>query len=460
MSWKKNFHGKIDPFSVYFEASCWKNDLQLVFNSPSSIRFRYVDGDFYYWSEDEEKIKEDLLQDSVTKIDFCNQTIKKISLDFLQFCKDLGSDFRHKSNQELLNLFNQFCEEYRKTMVGWQHPLLIEEVLTILLQKQLQEAINPEKDYFLFKEVFSSFFIPEKETEMFRERKELLLLAIKGVTEERLQEHAQKYAYLGLLLLSGEPWTRDSFRKRLQEISNPKIKLKELQETSEDKHKQITAKIKDARFPELVQLAKDISYLRTFHLEKTNEGCFYARPFLTELAKRMGLSYPDLTNLIPEEIESYFRNEMQIFPVSIEERKKGYVIINDPEIKIFIGKEVEHFKQEHLQQLDNVTQISGLVAYRGKITGTVKVLYNVAEMSKVNKGDIIVAQVTTPDFVPVMEKAAAFITDIGGITSHAAIIAREMKKPCIVGTEIATKVFKDGDLVEVDAEKGIVRKIG
>lgn len=64
---------------------------------------------------------------------------------------------------------------------------------------------------------------------------------------------------------------------------------------------------------------------------------------------------------------------------------------------------------------------------------------------------------TTPDFFIIIEKAKAVITDIGGVTCHAAITARELKKPCIIGTEIATKVLKDGDLVEVDANNGIVR---
>jgi len=64
---------------------------------------------------------------------------------------------------------------------------------------------------------------------------------------------------------------------------------------------------------------------------------------------------------------------------------------------------------------------------------------------------------TRPEFVPLMKKAAAIITDEGGITSHAAIISREMNIPCIIGTKIATKIFKDGDLVEVDADKGIVK---
>jgi len=64
---------------------------------------------------------------------------------------------------------------------------------------------------------------------------------------------------------------------------------------------------------------------------------------------------------------------------------------------------------------------------------------------------------TTPELIGGMRKASAFVTDEGGIISHAAIIAREMKKPCIIGTKIATKVLKDGDLVEVDADRGVVR---
>ena len=64
---------------------------------------------------------------------------------------------------------------------------------------------------------------------------------------------------------------------------------------------------------------------------------------------------------------------------------------------------------------------------------------------------------TTPDFVPLIRKASAIITNEGGITCHAAIVACELKKPCIVGTKIATKILRDGDLVEVDANNGVVR---
>ncbi|MBU1031264.1 MAG: hypothetical protein KKB65_08575, partial [Nanoarchaeota archaeon] len=74
-------------------------------------------------------------------------------------------------------------------------------------------------------------------------------------------------------------------------------------------------------------------------------------------------------------------------------------------------------------------------------------------------GEIIFTGMSTPDFVPLIKKAAAIVTDEGGVLCHAAIISRELKKPCIVGTKIATQVFKDGDLVEVDANKGVVKKL-
>jgi pyruvate,water dikinase len=66
---------------------------------------------------------------------------------------------------------------------------------------------------------------------------------------------------------------------------------------------------------------------------------------------------------------------------------------------------------------------------------------------------------TRPEFVPLMKLASAIVTDDGGITCHAAIVSRELGIPCIIGTKVGTKVFKDGDRVEVDANRGIIRKI-
>ena len=102
-------------------------------------------------------------------------------------------------------------------------------------------------------------------------------------------------------------------------------------------------------------------------------------------------------------------------------------------------------------------EIKGTVAQPGRAVGRAKIVLSARDSYKVEKGDILVTKMSTPDFLPAMRKAVAFITDIGGITSHAAIISREMKKPCVIGTKFATQVLKDGMMVEVDADLGIVK---
>ena len=78
-------------------------------------------------------------------------------------------------------------------------------------------------------------------------------------------------------------------------------------------------------------------------------------------------------------------------------------------------------------------------------------------MYKMEKGDILVSQITYPNLLPAMKKAAAIVTNVGGVICHAAIIARELNIPCIVGTKNATKVLKDGDIIEVNANNGIIK---
>jgi pyruvate,water dikinase len=97
-----------------------------------------------------------------------------------------------------------------------------------------------------------------------------------------------------------------------------------------------------------------------------------------------------------------------------------------------------------------------MVASKGKATGIVKVINKVSEFAHFQKGDILVSAMTRPEFLPIMEKAAAIVTDEGGITSHAAIVSRELGIPCIIGTQTATRVLKTGQKVQVDALKGIV----
>lgn len=147
---------------------------------------------------------------------------------------------------------------------------------------------------------------------------------------------------------------------------------------------------------------------------------------------------------------------------TLRSRKNGYIfyqgkIYNNPDIDKFLKTKNIDIVKEEIFQKNNDLIIKGNSAYRGKIEGVVRKVFEVADMKKVKKGDILVTSMTTPDLIAINKNFSAIITDEGGITCHAAIIAREMKKPCIIGVKIATKVLKDGDLVEVDADRGIVK---
>jgi pyruvate,water dikinase len=146
----------------------------------------------------------------------------------------------------------------------------------------------------------------------------------------------------------------------------------------------------------------------------------------------------------------------------LKSRKKKSVFVFFPDEEyVFTGDIAEEYINELTKQrdieIDDV--IKGNGASLGKVTGKVKVCRGVEEISKMEEGCVLVACMTQPEFVPAMKKAIAIVTDEGGLTCHAAIISRELGIPCVIGTKVATQVLKDGEIVEVDADKGIVRKL-
>ncbi len=186
------------------------------------------------------------------------------------------------------------------------------------------------------------------------------------------------------------------------------------------------------------------------------------RTALTNFAKKFDLEYDDIVFLTTEEIKSLDRGINDGINIKIKERQKGFGMYKENGvIHISVGDELrEQLKDLGLIVLGSeVKEFKGNIGCKGLVTGIVAVVLVPADNVKVKKGMVLVAPETTPDFIPAMARAAAFVTDRGGVTSHAAIVAREMGKPCIIGTQIATQVLKDGDLVEVDAVKGIVKKI-
>ncbi len=124
-----------------------------------------------------------------------------------------------------------------------------------------------------------------------------------------------------------------------------------------------------------------------------------------------------------------------------------------------LGNMYCHFKL-NLNHSENKNTFRGHGTSPGKVVGRVKIIpVNLARDAILSRGEILVTQMTTPEFVPLMKEAGAIITDLGGVLTHAAIVSRELGIPCITGTRDATLKLKEGDMVEVDADNGVIRKL-
>jgi pyruvate,water dikinase len=113
-------------------------------------------------------------------------------------------------------------------------------------------------------------------------------------------------------------------------------------------------------------------------------------------------------------------------------------------------------KIKTLPKIEAQAILTGVAASPGIAVGPVRIVPESSQIDRVQNGDILVAEMTTPDFVPAMKRAVAIVTDRGGRTAHAAIVSRELGVPCIVGTEVATKVLSDGQEITVDGYRGEV----
>lgn len=170
--------------------------------------------------------------------------------------------------------------------------------------------------------------------------------------------------------------------------------------------------------------------------------------------------HSDLTSLFPREIINYYKGKSYVgrdkgIVISLEKNKLIYER-NMNSVWRFI-KKIEEIQNQKAGENKNLTKIQGVSAYKGIVRGKVKIILKKSELLKVEDGDIMVAEMTTPEYMVAVKKASAIITDEGGITCHAAIIARELEMPCIIGTKIATHVLRDNMEVEVDADNGIVK---
>jgi phosphoenolpyruvate synthase/pyruvate phosphate dikinase len=180
---------------------------------------------------------------------------------------------------------------------------------------------------------------------------------------------------------------------------------------------------------------------------------------LSEIAKRLGLSLKEVRFMLPYEVKNALSSG-RINKKEIKARTKFCVYYAEKGASsVFLGQKAKGLASKTKVEVKDTSEISGQTGCIGKASGIVKKIFRPSDMEKMKKGDILVSIATNPDIVPAMRKAAAIITDQGGVTSHAAIVSRELGIPCVIGTKIATRVLKDGDRVEVDATKGLVKKV-
>ena len=209
---------------------------------------------------------------------------------------------------------------------------------------------------------------------------------------------------------------------------------------------------------ELKQAGRDAANKMTL-----DDDSFY---FIEQIAKKLD------TN-----VEAIYRSSINAIKDALEgskfadaiEREKGFGLLwNGKGYDDLSWQEAAKIRQLLESEDDkDVAEIKGTIANKGIVRGKASVIPNLYDeldklyelMDKMPKGNILVASTTSPEFTPALKKAAAIVTNEGGLGSHAAIVSREFKIPCIVGTKNATEIIKDGDIIEVDADNGIVRII-
>ncbi|MDO8668213.1 MAG: PEP-utilizing enzyme [bacterium] len=183
----------------------------------------------------------------------------------------------------------------------------------------------------------------------------------------------------------------------------------------------------------------------------------------TEIAKRLRITVEIIYYLTPLEIMQVICSRDSKILKAAERRMKICVTTNAlGKYTVYDGAEAERLVKQFNPPTAGARKepvLKGLIASPGKVIGRVRVILYNKDFVKFKKGEVLVALQTMVHYLPIMKLSSAILTEFGGLTSHAAVVSREFKKPCIVGIPNLIVSLKDGDLVEVDANKGIVKII-
>lgn len=405
--------------------------------------------------------------------------------DNKEFINNWIQDWRKKVEilfSFIKNIFNEPVEKWSNEKLISSLKKLDKLWLDVWIKGVLIEWTDPEGHILLEGEIKKSgikftaqeietLTSPEKMTYVQEEllfRFEIIKAAKRGLNiKDLIKKHADKFFWYKNNWAHVEELTPEYFEKQIKKNIKKYAKIEKECETINKYLKEIKGKkgkiIKGKNIPTALQ---NVFYLFTtladWRDERKKLSMAIVEHYLYQVTKRLArenniseelahqLTFKDITGW---KISDAMLNE-------IKERRKGavYYYKNKEKSCWLYGEKAQRIYKLLVDSLRK-EELTGMTANKGKIIGEVKLIENKSDFQKFKKGNILVATMTRPEYVPLMKIAGAIVTNEGGITCHAAIISRELNKPCIIGTQVATETLKDGDLVEVDADKGIVRII-
>jgi len=467
---KNLFRWKVDAYPALIYAVCC-DMTKSPYGWPKSEGF-FFGHDFYWynnwsdiWTHGDNFIKKYLSTSS-------GKLPRKLILRYSRVFKSLRQEIKRvtKIDFEELSL-KELRREWFKFFKVYAHFWFIitdVEVLNYAASHRLEKLVSRKKIPLSPEEISQLSAFPEK-SYMLEEEYNLLKITLAKSLRRRtrlLQEHTRKFSWI----LNGYHGTRLADQKFFTGRLNKLIKDKDtpghyhhLQNYHRETIKQFNKLVKkyqlDAEIVKYAKLAQTSSYFQ----DQRKALAWHATDSLIKmyaaLAKFSNLSLEQslyiLWNEFDRAIEDlHFKKELKKRQICSRLRILGdQTVITTKRVKeIFAIFEKEYTKAQG-------QGVKGVVAYPGRVTGRVQVILSGQKINNFKVGRILVALMTSPDYILALKRAKAIVTDDGGLTCHAAIVARELKKPCIVGTRNATRLLKDGDLVEVDASQGIVRVI-
>jgi phosphohistidine swiveling domain-containing protein len=209
---------------------------------------------------------------------------------------------------------------------------------------------------------------------------------------------------------------------------------------------------------ELGLLTQELTYWKTERLDVMSLGDARGAEMYREAAELLSIDTSHLFAMRRSELEASIQSGSVVVDLPVlDERLAGYcLLLSDGEIGFYEPSRKPAVNEAIESAPDEGGLIRGVAASRGKATGPVRILIDPAQKDLLKPGEVLVTTMTRPEMGAALDKAVAFVTDQGGRMSHAAIISREMGKPCVIGTEVATQRLRDGMTVTVDGDEGIV----